>query len=53
MPSDLRPGPYSVPTDELHAAEDTLGVLQRVLHTIAADDLSRPIGPLAQDFRRK
>ncbi len=41
MAPDLRPGPDSPPTDELHAAEDTLGVLQRALHTIAADDLSR------------
>lgn len=41
MPPDLRPGPHSVPTDELHSAEDTLAVLQRVLHTIATDDLSR------------
>jgi uncharacterized protein (TIGR03086 family) len=41
MPSDLRPGPHSPPADELHSAEDTLGVLQRVLHTIAADDMSR------------
>ncbi|MGE2816349.1 TIGR03086 family metal-binding protein [Mycobacterium heidelbergense] len=41
MPSDLRPGPDSPPPDELHSAEDTLGVLQRVLHPIAADDLSR------------
>ncbi|WP_197505064.1 MULTISPECIES: TIGR03086 family metal-binding protein [unclassified Mycobacterium] len=41
MAPDLRPGPDSPPTDELHSAEDTLGVLQRVLHTIAADDLSR------------
>src|ERR1700759_4896605 len=41
MPRDLRPGPDSPPTDELHSAEDTLGVLQQVLHTIAADDLSR------------
>jgi uncharacterized protein (TIGR03086 family) len=30
-----------VPTDELHSAEDTLAVLQRVLHTVADDDLSR------------
>jgi uncharacterized protein (TIGR03086 family) len=37
----LRPGPHSAPTDELHSAEDTLGVLQGVLHTIAADDMSR------------
>jgi uncharacterized protein (TIGR03086 family) len=41
MPPDLRPGPDSPPTDELQSAEDTLGVLQRVLHTIAADDMSR------------
>lgn len=41
MAPDLRPGPHSQPTDELHSAEDSLGVLQRVLHTIAADDLSR------------
>jgi uncharacterized protein (TIGR03086 family) len=41
MPRDLRPGPDSPPTDELHSAEDTLGVLQRVLHPIAADDMSR------------
>lgn len=41
MAPDLRPGPHSPPTDELHSAEDTLGVLQRVLHTIADDDLSR------------
>ena len=41
MPSDLRPGPDSPPSDELHCAEDTLGVLQRVLHAVAADDMSR------------
>ena len=41
MAPDLRPGPHSPPTDELHSAEDTLGVLQRVLHPIAADDMSR------------
>ncbi|WP_170929079.1 TIGR03086 family metal-binding protein [Mycobacterium paraense] len=41
MAPDLRPGPHSPPTDELHSAEDTLGVLQRVLHPIAADDLTR------------
>src|ERR1700758_5563180 len=41
MPRDLRPGPDSPPADELQSAEDTLGVLQRVLHTIAADDMSR------------
>ncbi len=41
MPPDLRPGPDSRPTDALASAEDTLGVLQQVLHTIAADDMSR------------
>ena len=41
MPRDLRPGPDSPPTDELHSAEDTLGVLQQVLHTIGRDDMSR------------
>jgi uncharacterized protein (TIGR03086 family) len=41
MPPDLRPGPYSPPTDELRSAEDTLVVLQGVLHPIATDDLSR------------
>ncbi len=42
MAPDLRPGPHSPPTDELHSAEDTLGILQRVLHPISADDLSKP-----------
>jgi uncharacterized protein (TIGR03086 family) len=41
MPRDLRPGPDSPPADELQGAEDTLGVLQHILHTIASDDLSR------------
>ena len=41
MPRDLRPGPDSPPTDELRSAEDTLGVLQQVLHPISGDDLSR------------
>jgi uncharacterized protein (TIGR03086 family) len=41
MPRDLRPGPDSPPADELQGAEDSLGVLQHVLHTIADDDLSR------------
>ncbi|SOX56582.1 TIGR03086 family protein [Mycobacterium ahvazicum] len=41
MSRDLRPGPRSRPTDELHSAEDTLGILQRVLHPIATDDLSK------------
>jgi uncharacterized protein (TIGR03086 family) len=42
MPSDLRPGPDSPPTDEFHSAEAALGALQRVLHPIASDELSRP-----------
>jgi uncharacterized protein (TIGR03086 family) len=41
MSRDLRPGPHSPPTDELHSAEDTLGILQRVVHPIATDDLSK------------
>jgi uncharacterized protein (TIGR03086 family) len=41
MPSDLRPGPDSPPTDELRSAEQSLAVLQQVLHTIAGDDMSR------------
>jgi uncharacterized protein (TIGR03086 family) len=41
MPPDLRPGPDSRPPDELASAEDTLGVLQQVLHTVAGDDMSR------------
>jgi uncharacterized protein (TIGR03086 family) len=41
MPADLPPGPDSPPTDELDSAEATLGVLQQVLHGIAADDMSK------------
>ncbi len=41
MPSDLRPGPDSPPTDEFHSAEAALGVLQRVLHPVSRDELSR------------
>ena len=41
MAADLRPGTDSPPTDELRSAEDTLGVLRGVLHTIAADDMTR------------
>lgn len=41
MPRDLRPGPDSPPGDELQSAEDTLGVLQHVLHTVAGGDMSR------------
>lgn len=41
MSRDLRPGPHSRPTDELHSAEDTLGILQRALHPISSDDLSK------------
>jgi uncharacterized protein (TIGR03086 family) len=42
MPSDLRPGPDSPPTDELGGAERALTVLQKAIHPIAADDHSRP-----------
>jgi uncharacterized protein (TIGR03086 family) len=41
MPSDLRSGPDSPPTDELESAEASLAVLQSVLHPIAVDDLSK------------
>src|SRR6195952_4644108 len=41
MPSDLRPGPDSPPTDELASAEASLTVLQHVLHSIAADDKTK------------
>jgi uncharacterized protein (TIGR03086 family) len=44
MPSDLRPGPDSPPTDELRAAEASLGVLQHIVHPISRDDLSLPTG---------
>jgi uncharacterized protein (TIGR03086 family) len=40
-PADLRSGPDSPPTDELDCAEACLGVLQNVLHPIAADDRSK------------
>ncbi|BBX99164.1 TIGR03086 family metal-binding protein [Mycobacterium lacus] len=38
MPPESRPGPDSPPVDELASAEASLGVLQQVLRTIAADD---------------
>ncbi|QLL07303.1 TIGR03086 family metal-binding protein [Mycobacterium vicinigordonae] len=41
MPSDLRPGPDSPPTDELASAEATLAVLRQVLHPIGRDDKSK------------
>jgi uncharacterized protein (TIGR03086 family) len=41
MPADLRPGPDSPPTDELDSAEMSLGVLQQVVHSIAAEDLDK------------
>jgi uncharacterized protein (TIGR03086 family) len=41
MPSDLRPGPDSPPTDELRSAELTLAILQQVVHTISGQDVSR------------
>ena len=48
MPRDLRPGPDSPPTDELHSAEWALGVVQQALHPVARDELSRrtPCGDL-------
>jgi uncharacterized protein (TIGR03086 family) len=42
MPADLRPGPDSPPTDELHSAEWALGVVQQALHPVSRDDLSLP-----------
>jgi len=41
MSSDLRPGPDSLPTDELASAEAALGALQHVLHPISRDELSK------------
>jgi uncharacterized protein (TIGR03086 family) len=41
MSSDLRPGPDSLPVDELSSAESALGVLQHVLHPISRDELSK------------
>jgi uncharacterized protein (TIGR03086 family) len=41
MSADLRSGPDSPPTDELACAEATLAVLQRVLHPISRDELSK------------
>ncbi|WP_246540910.1 TIGR03086 family metal-binding protein [Mycobacterium spongiae] len=42
MVPESQPGPDAAPTDELASAEATLVVLQQALHTVAADDLSRP-----------
>jgi len=41
MPSDLRPGPDSPPTDELASAEAALRALQHVLHPISRDECSK------------
>lgn len=41
MSSDLRPGPDSPPTDELHSAEWALGVVQQALHPVSRDELTR------------
>ena len=41
MPSDLRPGPDSPPTDELAGAEAALTALQHVLHPISRDEWSK------------
>lgn len=42
MTSDLQPGSYPKPTDDLASAEDALRVLQQVLHSIPPEDLSKP-----------
>lgn len=41
MPYDVRPGPHSPPTDELSSAEDSLGVLLKVVYPFCSDELSR------------
>jgi uncharacterized protein (TIGR03086 family) len=41
MTSDLQPDSYPAPTDDLASAEDTLRVLQQVLHSIPPEDLSK------------
>lgn len=41
MTSDLQPGSYPAPTDELASAEDALRVLQTVLHSIPPEDLHK------------
>ncbi|MDI3313304.1 MAG: TIGR03086 family metal-binding protein [Mycobacterium sp.] len=41
MTSDLQPGSYPAPTDDLASAEDSLRVLQQVVHSITPGDLSK------------
>lgn len=41
MPADLTLGPDAPPTDELASAEASLRVLERAVHGIAADDLTK------------
>jgi uncharacterized protein (TIGR03086 family) len=41
MTSDLQPDSYPAPSDDLASAEDTLRVLQQVLHSIPPEDLSK------------
>jgi len=41
MPADLTSGPDAPPADELASAEATLAVLQRVVHGVASDDLTK------------
>ena len=42
MAPDLQSGPDSPPTDELRAAEASLGVLQHIVHPLSRDDLTKP-----------
>jgi uncharacterized protein (TIGR03086 family) len=41
MTSDLQPGSYPAPTDDLASAEDALRVLQQVLHSIPREDFAK------------
>ncbi|MBS4728176.1 TIGR03086 family protein [Mycobacterium sp. SM1] len=41
MTSDVQPGSYPAPTDDLASAEDSLRVLQQVLRSISRADLSK------------
>jgi uncharacterized protein (TIGR03086 family) len=52
MPSDLRPGPDSPPTDELASAEAALCALQHVLHPISRDELSKSTPCSEYDVRQ-
>ncbi len=41
MPSDLRPGPDSPPSDELDSAEASLRVLRQVVHPLSRDSMTQ------------